>query len=60
MVSRYAVVSESNLVETVIIWDGVSAFVPCHETDQLVQCEPAVSAGWTYIAGEFIAPAEEA
>jgi hypothetical protein len=60
MVGRYAVVSETGLVETVVIWDGASPFVPCHETDQLVQCDPAVSAGWTYTAGEFIAPAEEA
>jgi len=60
MVGRWAVVSQSGAVETVIVWDGVAAFSPCHETDQLVQCEPAVSAGWTYIAGEFIAPAEEA
>ena len=65
MVSRYAVVGATNVVETVVIWDGIAPFSPCHETDRVVHCDPTVSAGWTYSAGladaaeTFTAPAEE-
>lgn len=53
---RYAVIN-NNIVENVIIWDGVSEYV----TDaQLVLIEDqTVDIGYSYIDNEFIKPEEE-
>lgn len=56
---RYAII-QSNIVQTVVVWDGVAAWSPPEETEllQLADGEPC-GGGWTYEANAtpiFIPP----
>jgi hypothetical protein len=39
----FAIVNSSNIVENVVLWDGVTEWSPCHEDDQLVLILDGVS-----------------
>lgn len=56
---RYAII-QSNIVQSVVVWDGVAEWSPPEGTEllQLDEGEPC-GGGWTYEAGaipRFIAP----
>ena len=54
---NYAVInSETNIVEGVIVWDGVAPWTPpagCY-VEQVGDSGAGI--GWSYIGGQFVAP----
>jgi hypothetical protein len=57
---RYAVInSQTNLVENVIIWDGVSQWTPPENCYVEPLTNPHAGIGWSFINGELSAPAPQ-
>lgn len=58
MEKRYVVVRSDGYVEGVVIWDGASEWVPCHDGDKVIPCGDAyVGPGFTMLEdGSFVAP----
>lgn len=54
---RYAIVRDS-IVETVIVWDGQSAYSAPEGTELVASGDSPVAPGYSYVNGEFVAPAE--
>lgn len=52
---RYAIVRD-NIVETVIVWDGQSAYSAPEGTELVASNDLPVAPGYTYVGGEFVAP----
>jgi hypothetical protein len=57
---KYAVInSETNIVENVILWDGVASW-PIPDGFYVEPLEDKIAGiGWSCIDGEFVAPASE-
>jgi hypothetical protein len=58
---KYAVISsETNIVENVIVWDGVTPWTP--PTGYYVEPigDSGAWIGWSYINGQFVPPSPDA
>ena len=56
---EYAVInSETNIVENVILWDGVSPWAPPAGCYAEPIGDSGAGIGWSYINGQFVPPAE--
>ena len=56
---RYAIIRDS-IVETVIVWDGQSAYAAPDGTELVMAGDSPVAPGYSYTGGEFVAPAAPA
>lgn len=55
---KYAVInSDTNIVENVIIWDGVAPWTPPAGCYVEPVGDSGAGIGWSYIDGQFVAPA---
>jgi hypothetical protein len=55
----YAVInSQTNIVDNVIAWDGVSNWTPPNGCFVVLIGDSMASIGWSYINGQFIPPVE--
>jgi hypothetical protein len=55
---KYAVISEeTNIVDNVIIWDGVTPWTPPVEYYTESIGDSGAGIGWSYIDGQFVPPA---
>jgi len=53
----YAVInSETNIIEGIIIWDGVAPWTPPENHHVELVTNPHAGIGWSFIDGEWIAP----
>ena len=56
---RYAVInSETNIVEGIIIWDGVTPWTPPVGCYVEPVGDSGAGIGWSYIDGQFVPPIE--
>lgn len=54
---RYAVIdSQTNVVENVIVWDGVSPWTPPAGYYTAPIGDSGAGIGWSYINGTFVSP----
>ncbi len=56
---RYAIIRDA-VVETVIIWDGQSPYAVPSGCELVAAGESPVAPGYSYVNGEFVAPAAPA
>ena len=56
---NYAVInSQTNIIEGIVIWDGVAPWTPPEDCCVQPVTNPYASIGWSYIDGQFFAPPE--
>jgi hypothetical protein len=58
---RFAIVNDQNIVENIIVWDGIEPWSPCHESDELhliegISCAPGMNLN---ADGTFSYPVQE-
>jgi hypothetical protein len=54
---KYAVISSAtNIVENVIVWDGVTPWTPPAGCYTVAIGDSGAGIGWSYINGAFVAP----
>jgi hypothetical protein len=54
---KYAVInSETNIVENVILWDGVTPWTPPSKCYTVLIGNSGAGIGWSYINKQFVAP----
>lgn len=59
MIMNYAIVDSSNLVISVVVWDGASPWQPLDDcTAVLIPDGSEAWTGWSYADGQFVQPAE--
>lgn len=49
---RFAIVNQQNIVENIILWDGLEPWSPCHESDELHLIEDIVCAPGMVLNGD--------
>ena len=60
--SNYAMVNnQTNVIDTVIVWDGITPYTPPDgytlvEIPAPSETEPTPGAGWSYVNGVFVEP----